>query len=70
MCIRDSGYGYNVAEALARFIDGVRNYFENGLFAAVKPVGAENDRRALADSVRTLERNDRLFGVALFFLWH
>ena len=64
------GYGYHVAEALARFIDGVRDYFENGLLAAVKTVGAENDRRALADSVRTLERNDRLFGVALFFLWH
>ena len=49
---------YNVAMALARLVDGVREDFKNRVLAALQPVRAENNRRAFANAVRPLELRD------------
>ena len=53
--------------ALARFVDGVRKDLEHGVLAAVQPVRAEDDGRALAHTVRALEGRDALVAVIRFF---
>ena len=56
--------GYNVAMPLACLVDGVREDLKDRVLAALKPVRPENDRRALADAVRSLELRDA--GVSVF----
>lgn len=51
----------------ARFVDGVRKDLEHGVLAAVQSVRAEDDARALAHAVRSLERRDALIAVIRFF---
>lgn len=53
--------------ALARFVDGVRKDLKDGVLAAVQPVRAEDDARALAHAVRALEGRDALVAVIRFF---
>ena len=53
--------------ALARFVDGVGEDLKDGVLAAVQPVRAEDDGRALAHTGRSLERRDALVAVIRFF---
>ena len=53
--------------ALARFVDGVGKDLEHGVLAAVQPIRAEDDARALAHTVRALEGRDALVAVIRFF---
>ena len=57
------------AVALARFVDGVGQDFKDGVLAALKAVGAENDRWPQPDAVRALQRRDGLVSVG-FLLFH
>ena len=56
-----------LAIALARLVNGVRQDFKHGVFAAVQPVGAKNDRGALANALRAFERGNALVAVCLLF---
>ena len=56
-----------LAVALARLVNGVRQDFKHGVFAAVQPVGAKNDRGALANALRAFERGNALVAVCLLF---
>ena len=51
----------------ARFVDGVGKDLKDGVLAAVQSVRAKDDARALAHTVRSLERRDALIAVIRFF---
>ena len=50
---------------LARLFDGVGKDLDEGVLAALQPVGAEDNGGAFSDSVRTFELGDTV--VAVFF---
>ncbi len=52
-----------VAVALPRLVNGVGEDLKNGVLAAVQPVGAEDDARALAHAVCALELGDAVVAV-------
>ena len=56
-----------LAIALARLVNGVRQDLKHGVLAAVQPVGAKNDRGALANALRAFERGNALVAVCLLF---
>ena len=58
--------GDELAVSLARFVDGVGEDLKHRVFAALQPVRAENDSRALAHTLRPRERGDALIAVILF----
>ena len=55
-----------LAEALAGLVDGVGEDLEHGVLAALQPVGAEDDARALADPVGSLQRGNAVISIVLF----
>ena len=58
---------YALSVALARLVDGVRDYLEHRVAAAVNAVRAENYTRAQTDLVRSLQRHKV---VVIVFLCH
>ena len=68
--VLEGGQGDLVAVALARLIDGVGEDLENGMLAAVQPVRAEDDARALADAVGALELGDAVVAVGYAVFCH
>ena len=48
------GDDHAIAVALARLIDGVGQDLEDGMLAALQPIGAEDDRRPFPHTVRAL----------------
>ena len=71
-----AGDGDQIAVTLARLVDGIGKDLKNRVLAAVQPVGAEDDGRALADAVGAFKQDDALvavlfcltFGHAVIFL--
>ena len=57
------GDDHAVAVSLARLIDGVGQDLEDGMLAALQPIGAKDDRRPFPHAVRALEGGDGLFVV-------
>ena len=60
-------YRYNIAEALARLVDGVGENFKYGVLTALQSVGAEDNARTLAHPVGALELGDAFVAVFLRF---
>ena len=60
-------YRYNIAEALARLVDGVGENFKYGVLAALQSVGAEDNARTLAHPVGALELGNAFVAVFLRF---
>ena len=63
--VRVSGDGDEIAKALPRLINGIGENLKHGMFAALQPIRAENDRRTLAHAVRTLEHGDAVVAVSI-----
>ena len=55
----------DIAVPLARLVDGVGQNFKHRVFAALQPVRAEDDRRALAHAVRALQGRNAVIAVSL-----
>ena len=58
-----AGDGDQIAVTLARLVDGIGKDLKNRVLAAVQPVGAEDDGRALADAVGAFKQDDALVAV-------
>ena len=58
---------YALSVALARLVDGVRDYLKNRVTAAVHAVRTEDNARTQAHLVRTFQRHKV---VVIVFLWH
>ena len=56
-----------VAVAVAGLVDGVRNDLEDGVCAALHAVRTKDDGRALAHTVRALQRGNAFVAIFLFF---
>ena len=68
--IQMAGDGDEAAVALAGFVDGVGEDLKHRMLAAVQTVGAENNARALPDTVRALQGRNAVISVFLLLFSH